>query len=168
LPSKYVIYLQFYSPYNQQVVRKILFWILGYNNIICSFGFIYKLILLQVLVLGTSADLYKLQYLVKNIYNIEFLRDLYSCFIDIQSRTVREDNLEDLKDWERSKVVAETEIVEVVSCIHYTVKEYLYSERVRSLSAVYFALDNKEVYLEFSTSIFSQALNFTSPFKAYC
>lgn len=116
---------------------------------------------------GTSADLYEPQCLAKNAYDVELLRDLCGCLIDVQPRIVGEVDLEDPKDREGSKVAAETEIVEVISCAHYTVKEYLYSERVRSSSAAYFALDDKEVHLEFSTSIFSQALNFTSPPKAY-
>jgi hypothetical protein len=58
-------------------------------------------------------------------------------------------------------------MVEVVSCAHYTVKEYLYSQRIRSSSAAYFALGHREAALEFATSGFTQALNFRIPPTPY-
>ncbi|RYP67098.1 hypothetical protein DL771_007423 [Monosporascus sp. 5C6A] len=150
----------------QRVVRKILLWIFGHDDIIRTHfeGFTCDPIPLRVLAEGTSADLYEQQCLVRNAHDSELLRDLCGCLIDVQPRIVGEDNL---KHRQESTVDAENEMVEVTSCAHYTVKEYLYSERIRSSSAAYFALEHAEALPEFATSILTQALTFTIPPRAY-
>ncbi|KAH7124994.1 hypothetical protein B0J13DRAFT_647093 [Dactylonectria estremocensis] len=151
---------------HQRVVRKVLLWIFGHDDIIRTRFkcFTDAPIPLRVLVAGTSADLYEQQCLARNAYDSELLRDLCGCLVDVQPRIVGK---YDLEQWQESKVDAENEMVEVVSCAHYTVKEYLYSERIRSSSAAYFALEYTDALLEFARSIFTQALTFTIPPRAY-
>jgi hypothetical protein len=114
---------------HRRVVRKVLLWIFGHDGFILAepnVTFTDAPIPMAILVEGTSADLYERQCLGRDAHDAELVRDLCGCLIDIHPRIMRE---YDLETWQEPNKDTQREMVEVVSCAHYTVKEYLYSQR---------------------------------------